>query len=426
MEPLLRENEIVANTQAALASHSVESVDKIINALKESIDHISASPENTSETLSLLSRHIKEISTQTIEEHKEYQAVLAKYGKVIDKKWRHDVTLASNPDAFEGKDKILQKTIALHFICQGKFDLGRTFMREAGLEISSELQAQFVKMYEILKAIREYNLEPALIWARAERERLEKRGSSLEFQLHRLHFIQHLRDQYLDESLRYAQLNFQYFNTQHFREIRRLMGSLAYINRLESSPYADLLSTEGWTNIQNTFATDFCSLLGFSRESPLFISVTVGATALPWLIKMSTIMKEKKNEWSQQNELPVEVPLTDDMRYHSIFACPVSKEQATEENPPMMMPCGHVICKESLNKLSKGQSSRFKCPYCPNESIPTQAMRTELKEVKIFDNYKSNCLRIFWFCISVSCVEAYKMQNIQHGYNGCTVCLLDG
>ncbi|CAG8541111.1 7891_t:CDS:2 [Ambispora gerdemannii] len=375
MEPILRENEIVANTQAALAINSVENIDKIINALNESVEHISTSPENTSEALSSLSRQIKEISTQTIEEHKEYQAVLSRYGKAIDKKWKHDVTLASNPNAFEGKDKILQMTVALHFICQGKFELGKTFMREAGLEISTELQSQFVKMYEILKAIREYNLEPALIWARSEREKLEKRGSSLEFQLHRLHFIQYLRNQSRYEALHYAQLNFQYFQTQHFREIQRLMCSLVYINRLESSPYADLLSTEGWTNIQNTFATDFCSLLGLSRESPLFISVTVGATALPWLIKMATIMKEKKNEWSQQNELPVEVPLTDDMRYHSIFACPVSKEQATEDNPPMMMPCGHVICKDSLNKLSKGQSSRFKCPYCPNESIPTQAMR---------------------------------------------------
>lgn len=34
-------------------------------------------------------------------------------------------------------------------------------------------------------------------------------------------------------------------------------------------------------------------------------SVTVGATALPTILKMATIMKEKKNEWSQQDELPV-------------------------------------------------------------------------------------------------------------------------
>lgn len=37
----------------------------------------------------------------------------------------------------------------------------------------------------------------------------------------------------------------------------------------------------------------------------LLHSVMVGTTALPTIIKMATIMKEKKNEWSQQDELPV-------------------------------------------------------------------------------------------------------------------------
>ncbi|KAG9289045.1 hypothetical protein G9A89_015594 [Geosiphon pyriformis] len=368
MELILKENEKLAKKQAVVASNSLDNVDKIIYALNEASELMKLHPENATANLSSVARKIREISTQTVEEHKEFQASLNKYTKIIDKKWKQDITLASNPVAFAGKDEILQKTVAMHFIRQGKFELGNSFMREAGLEIPEELQLQFVEMYQILDAIKSHNLEPALIWARSQRIELERRGSSLEFQLHRLHFIQFLVNQCRDEALQYAQLNFQYFKTHHLRDIQRLMCSLAYINRLSSSPYADLLSAEGWTDIQNTFATDFCSLLGLSRESPLFISVTVGATALPNIIKMATIMKEKKNEWSQQNELPVEVPLTDDMRYHSIFACPVSKEQATDENPPMMMPCGHVICKESLHKLSKSTSSRFKCPYCPTKS----------------------------------------------------------
>ena len=49
----------------------------------------------------------------------------------------------------------------------------------------------------------------------------------------------------------------------------------------------------------------------------------------------------------------IEIPLPPENRYHSVFACPVSKDQSTEQNPPMMMSCGHVVSKDSLLKLSK-------------------------------------------------------------------------
>lgn len=39
-----------------------------------------------------------------------------------------------------------------------------------------------------------------------------------------------------------------------------------------------------------------------------------------------------------------------------------------------MLACGHVICAEALNRLSRNNpATRFKCPYCPNESNANQA-----------------------------------------------------
>ncbi|CAH1760316.1 8425_t:CDS:2 [Entrophospora sp. SA101] len=338
MDQIIAEHQILEKKQNDHIRKSFESVDTLIKALNETNLTLQTNPVNPLQALQLLSKKSREISEQVSFNNKEFQRSIVKYEKAVDKKWSKDITIASNPQAFDDKDKILQKTVALHFIRQGKFELGETFIREAQLDISPALQQQFATMYEILEAIKFQELEPAL--------------SSLEFQLHRLRYIQFLIDQQHNEALMYAKNNFNYFNNRHLHEIQRLMCALAYINRLQSSPYADLLSTDAWTNIEHIFTRDFCNLLGMSYESPLFISVTVGAQALPTIIKMATIMKEKKNEWSQQDELPVNTfPLMDDMRYHSIFACPVSKEQSTEDNPPMMMPCGHVICKESLTKL---------------------------------------------------------------------------
>ncbi|KAE8272113.1 hypothetical protein A4X09_0g215 [Tilletia walkeri] len=123
------------------------------------------------------------------------------------------------------------------------------------------------------------------------------------------------------------------------------------------------------------FRLDYCAHMGVAREPPLKLAVEIGAGgALSRIMKVRQVMKIKGNEWSQADELPVEIPLPNHLRFHSTFACPVSKEQGTDANPPMMMACGHVVCQDSLERLSKG-AGRVKCPYCPIESSVSQAIR---------------------------------------------------
>ena len=64
-----------------------------------------------------------------------------------------------------------------------------------------------------------------------------------------------------------------------------------------------------------------------------------------------------------KDELPIEIDVGQEHRYHSVFACPILRQQTTDQNPPMKLVCGHVISKDALNKLSI--QNRLKCPYCP-------------------------------------------------------------
>ena len=64
-----------------------------------------------------------------------------------------------------------------------------------------------------------------------------------------------------------------------------------------------------------------------------------------------------------KDELPIEIDVGQEHRYHSVFACPILRQQTTDQNPPMKLVCGHVISKDALNKLST--HNRLKCPYCP-------------------------------------------------------------
>lgn len=89
---------------------------------------------------------------------------------------------------------------------------------------------------------------------------------------------------------------------------------------------------------------------------------------------------KQKDELIKNNELPYEVELGRDFKFHNIFICPVTKEISMKDNPPMLLTCGHVISKTALSKMSKGAArTKFKCPTCPTE------MTTEnVRELKIF------------------------------------------
>ncbi|MEQ2202364.1 E3 ubiquitin-protein transferase rmnd5b [Xenoophorus captivus] len=48
----------------------------------------------------------------------------------------------------------------------------------------------------------------------------------------------------------------------------------------------------------------------------------------------------------------IEIDLGKKCWYHSVFACPILRQQTSESNPPMKLICGHVISRDALNKLT--------------------------------------------------------------------------
>ncbi|KAK0630171.1 CTLH/CRA C-terminal to lish motif domain-containing protein [Bombardia bombarda] len=242
---------------------------------------------------------------------------------------------------------------------------------------SQELQARFAEMYGILQELKARNLVLAIEWARNNSAELEARGSNLEFELSKLQYVWLFKGPSINGmpdnehngragALEYARQHFGRFQERHLREIQQLASAMVFAPNIAASPYNLVFATDSaFVDVAASFTREFCSLLGLSAESPLYIAVTAGALALPKLMKYRMATRAKGTEWTTSNELAFETPLPERMLYHSIFVCPVSKEQTTESNPPMMIPCGHVLARETIQKLCKG--SRLKCPYCPSE-----------------------------------------------------------
>jgi len=265
----------------------------------------------------------------------------------------------------------LDRVVALHLLRTGSFDVAETFIDEANVDLGPNYISQFHELRTVTEALRASDLDPALQWCEIHRDFLRSRNSSLEFNLHRSRYVRILMSSDGPSSaLSYARRYFPPLFSTHATQVSRLTSALAFLPspRLATSPYADLTSENMHSDLEGQFSQEYCALLKMSRQLPLRVVADLGANgALAKIERAKKIMQEKKTEWAAADELPVEIDVPPEARYHSIFACPVSKEQTTETNPPMMLTCGHVLAKDSIAKLAKS-GQRVKCPYCPVES----------------------------------------------------------
>ncbi|XP_070089879.1 E3 ubiquitin-protein transferase RMND5B isoform X4 [Equus przewalskii] len=399
-----------------------------------------------SATLSLVMsqccRKIKDTVQKLASDHKDIHSSVSRVGKAIDRNFDSEICGVVSDAVWDSREKqqqILQMAIVEHLYQQGMLSVAEELCQESTLNVDLDFKQPFLELNRILEALHEQDLGPALEWAVSHRQRLLELNSSLEFKLHRLHFIRLLAggpEKQL-EALSYAR-HFQPFARLHQREIQVMMGSLVYLRLgLEKSPYCHLLDNSHWAEICETFTRDACSLLGLSVESPLsvrtlprvpdrwqcagllsacwalglaapapalFCSFASGCVALPVLMNIKAVIEQRQctGVWSHKDELPVrpsrevwadgtgedsrrelysplcwppqiEIELGMKCWYHSVFACPILRQQTSDSNPPIKLICGHVISRDALNKLING--GKLKCPYCPMEQNPADGKR---------------------------------------------------
>ena len=61
--------------------------------------------------------------------------------------------------------------------------------------------------------------------------------------------------------------------------------------------------------------------------------------------------------------LPVDFKIKPENRFHSSFCCPVTRQPATQADPPALLACGHAILQSSMKSLPR-RHNKFKCPTC--------------------------------------------------------------
>lgn len=365
----------------------ISDVTTFIEQLRKSIAEGPADEQLTPGQVELLHTAIanaKDKLQRLTTDHRDLHGTVSKVGKAIDRNFVGDFTATSRNDVFQSDRNVvlLNKIMAQHFYRQGMDDVADTLIRESGLPQEEITPEPYAELHRIWEAIHEHNLTPALEWASRYSDELDARNSTLEFKLHRLAFMQILNGgiHAQTEAISYARTNFAKFVKRFEKEIQILMGTLIYLpNGIQNSPYKYLTAPEMWVEAADVFLKDACTLLGINKDSPLSVVVNAGCTALPALLNLKQVMMSRQvtGIWNGRDELPIEIDLDPENRFHSIFACPILRQQSSDDNPPMKLLCGHVISRDALSKLSNGpilnNTFRLKCPYCPMEQCPSDA-----------------------------------------------------
>lgn len=446
IDAAIKEADKTLKRQKTCAAKTSGTMYKLIHSIEQCIHRISTDPsidpamavEELGRTVDSLDA-VATLSTDT----KELHGAVAKLGKIIDKEFDTDICGAFRQ---VNMDKAtLDRVVAEHLFHEGMFDVADALVAEAGIPKGDALKAPYASMHAVLEELAKKNLAPAMAWAEENKGALRAldhrhhqyhqyhdhqngnedssmdvgedvhvmeedstSGSTFEFALHRLGFLQALEQQGPAAALAYARLHFPPFQPRHLAQIQRLMGALACYKRATArasatatststvsapvdGPYVDLLGPAAiklWDQIKIDFQRQSCLLMGQAEDSPLLVTVAAGAAALPTLLKLASVVSKTQSQSTTElmagahQELPVEVPLGREFVFHSIFACPVSREQSSvPDNPPMMLPCGHCLSKHSVLRVAKSVTRAFKCPYCPREATLQQCMELSFPDV---------------------------------------------
>lgn len=337
----------------------------IVNLIDNVVDHINlfeVQAELLSDTefqnkIFALFEEIKSIEPlkKVCHSHRETFAFIGRLGKEIEAEFPFNLEDLNTDKAESLNSDLVNQVISDYLISQGLYDQANLL-----IENCCNKTEDLIKFHTIIKHLEKSEFDEALSLI----QDLGEKGSELEFSLHKCNFIKILVKKNASEAMDYGRVYLQKFADSHLEEIKELMCACLFANKPEDSPYKYMF-TEGYTKeIIREMLEKWAIISGLPATSPLQTVVRTGDQVIPELIPLTQMAGHKF--WTAP--IPTELKLTADLVFHSTFVCPVSKEVASPNNPPIMLPCGHLIAKQSMEKLlSNSLRGKFKCPTCPTE-----------------------------------------------------------
>ena len=305
-------------------------------------------------------------------------------------------------------EKLIKEIIIDHLIRQGNIETVKKFIEENKLDLalySKDIQL-FKEYYEILNDLNNHSVQKLNEWCIKNKaillkdieeintvKKKEKNGNekneenkNIFFECIKYTYILYLEDsnKTVQDCIEFCRQNFKPFITNKIclDEISKLMSRMLFkkirndenetnLGEKYANRYEKIDAEKGLEYIKNLFIDYFFKLNHKTKDDNLNIILLAGRYALPQVVEAEEKLakdKDKKNLEvdKEKNQLMYSLELPEELVFHNIFVCPVSKEISSVENEPIRLNCGHCICKNSFDKIEKtgARHNQIKCPIC--------------------------------------------------------------
>ena len=303
-------------------------------------------------------------------------------------------------------EQLIKEIIVDHLIRKGNVNTAQKYIEESKLD-SSQLSKDimiFQEYYDIINDLDNHKISKLYEWCiknkfillknideicnnEKKEEENEKENKNIYFECVKYNYILLLEDstKTVQDCVEFSRKHFKPFisNKNCLNEISKLMSRLLFKNikkeeneknseiKIENNKYSKIDLEKGWDFIKNLFIDTFLKLNHKTKDDTLNTVLLAGRYVLPQVVEAEEKLakdKDKKNVEvdKEKNQLMYSMELPEELIFHNIFVCPVSKEISSAENEPIRLNCGHCICKNSFDKIEKTgtRHNQIKCPIC--------------------------------------------------------------
>eukprot|EP00048_Salpingoeca_helianthica_P021201 m.10920 g.10920 ORF g.10920 m.10920 type:complete len:378 (-) comp5697_c0_seq1:106-1239(-) len=282
-------------------------------------------------------------------ENLEAQAVLCK-----DSHTKSAYLLEATKDGARYRRERLDRILVDFFLREGFYETAKKLADSSGITYLVPFDV-FATARAVEERLRMHDCTAALKWCKENSHRLAKLKSTFEFKVRLQEFVELVRRGQRSEAVAYSQKHFAAFADRHLADIRTAMALLVFPVDAVLAKYKPLLAADRWEALVQVFRNNVFRLYSLTAQSLFTITTQAGLS----LLKTAACTQPDQHSIDcpacSEHLAPLAACVKATRRNNSVIVCRHLGTVMDDENPPMMLPNGHVYSRKAIAQLTQGE-----------------------------------------------------------------------